>query len=259
MTGFHRHRLNNNKVQDPFSGNTARSYNNFIFDAITPSILTLKHSSILDVGCGYGGLGRKLKGTIEHCEIRLTGLEIEPTKAAVARMFYDQVLEIDAENLGKESSHYIEEADYVVLGDVLEHLKDPWIFLSEYGRKMKAGSRLVMSIPCITSLDTVAGILSGRFSYATDGIFDFTHLRFFGPEDILEMASLSLIDFRVEKIIRNISPESISLLHGIVNQPESKQKIELGEGISLELRKIEKKTLERLVTRGLIILAQKNA
>jgi hypothetical protein len=66
--------------------------------------------------------------------------------------------------------------DVVLLGDVLEHLRDPWATL----RALTAlGGRIVLSVPNVAHWTGRRALLRGRFPYAEHGLFDRTHLRFF--------------------------------------------------------------------------------
>src|SRR6266581_49228 len=76
---------------------------------------------ILDLGCGAGRLGDRLReaGKVEQ----IFGVEMCPTAAEEAAQIYTRVLVGDAEHVELD---FATGFDYVVCGDILEHLKDPY-------------------------------------------------------------------------------------------------------------------------------------
>ena len=88
---------------------------------------------VLDVGCGTGQLGRLLRARGHH----VTGVELIPEAAAVARTYLDHVAVADIEaGFPFPPASF----DAVIFADVLEHLVDPWRTLR--GRGPSARGRL---------------------------------------------------------------------------------------------------------------------
>ncbi|MGH9440368.1 MAG: class I SAM-dependent methyltransferase, partial [Terriglobia bacterium] len=80
---------------------------------------------ILDVGCAEGMLGESLKKQGLAGEV--IGIELVSDVAKVASARIDRVIcgdieTIDRDGLGLEAKSF----DYIICGDVLEHLRDPW-------------------------------------------------------------------------------------------------------------------------------------
>ena len=71
------------------------------------------------------------------------------------------------------------ELDAIVLGDVLEHLRDPWAALTALAGLLSPSGRIVLSLPNIAVWNARRELARGRFPYADHGVFDRTHLRFF--------------------------------------------------------------------------------
>jgi 2-polyprenyl-3-methyl-5-hydroxy-6-metoxy-1,4-benzoquinol methylase len=69
--------------------------------------------------------------------------------------------------------------DFVVLGDVLEHLADPWEALRLVRGLLSPGGVAVVSVPNVAAWPVRLGLLAGSFEYRDFGILDRTHLRFF--------------------------------------------------------------------------------
>ena len=82
------------------------------------------------------------------------------------------------------------------MGDVLEHLKDPWAILGNIKENLKPDGYVVASIPNIAHGAIRLALLEGRFDYTSLGILDDTHLRFFTRESIFELFRKSWLLYR---------------------------------------------------------------
>lgn len=136
---------------------------------------------VLDVGCAEGATVRALRAM--HPEIVAEGLEVDPRSAAAARAHLDRVLEGDASTLLPRLVHEGATYDLVLLGDVLEHLVDPWNAL-ECVRRLCPQGHVVVSLPNVAHLSTLLSLIEGRWPYRERGIHDRTHLRWFGIENL---------------------------------------------------------------------------
>lgn len=138
---------------------------------------------ILDLGCGAGQLGRVLRETNKASE--LVGVEIYPMAAEKAEKYYNKIYQDNVESL---SLPYVEYFDYVICGDILEHLIDPWFMLTKINKMLKSGGMLVCSIPNIRYWKIIATlVLNGTWEYTEAGILDSTHLRFFTKSSFIDM------------------------------------------------------------------------
>jgi SAM-dependent methyltransferase len=141
--------------------------------------------SILEFGCGEAPLGAALKAR-QKC--RVVGIEIDPRAAAVAQKRIDDVFLGDA----REIIAIIEEKfDWIIGGDIVEHLDEPWSFLSELRRVSAPGGHLLLSIPNLANAAVVADLLRGRFDYVYMGLTCVGHLRFFTRRTIEEMLTIA--------------------------------------------------------------------
>lgn len=78
--------------------------------------------------------------------------------------------------------------DYIVCADVLEHLIDPWIVLSDLVSFLKPGGRIMVSLPNVRHWSIwLPLILRGHWEYRESGIMDRTHLRFFTRFSAIEL------------------------------------------------------------------------
>jgi 2-polyprenyl-3-methyl-5-hydroxy-6-metoxy-1,4-benzoquinol methylase len=146
---------------------------------------------ILDLGCGTGRLGYQLREMNKVSE--LVGVEVFPPAAQEAEECYNKVYCIDVESL---TLPYAEYFDYVICGDVLEHLCDPWAMLLKINKMLKGDGSLICSIPNIRHYKIIMDLLlKGRWEYSETGIMDASHLRFFTKSSFLK--ALADANFRV--------------------------------------------------------------
>jgi|GEM_PF-441138 len=146
--------------------------------------------SILEFGCGEGALGEALK---KRQDCRVVGIELDPSAGVVARQRLDAVLAGDVRELVDNIS---EQFDWIVGGDILEHLDEPWTFLARLKRVATPGGRLLLSLPNISSWPIVEDLIRGRFDYVYMGILCAGHVRFFTRqtiEDMLEMSGWGVV------------------------------------------------------------------
>jgi 2-polyprenyl-3-methyl-5-hydroxy-6-metoxy-1,4-benzoquinol methylase len=133
--------------------------------------------TLLDVGCAFGGYGKRLKEI--RPDIWLAGVELNPIMADSAKHWYDHVYSHPVEELCSEVSF-----DLINCGDVLEHLQDPWTMLRTFFELLNPGGRLVTSVPNVGHWSIVRDLLQGRFEYIPVGLLCITHIRWFTEESL---------------------------------------------------------------------------
>lgn len=136
---------------------------------------------VLEVGCGEGQLGRRLK----ECNQVVYGIEIDPSAARAAASVLDRVYTENVEEFEFNLSD--EFFDTIILGDVLEHLVDPWELLVKMKRHLAKEGVIISSIPNLQYFPILWDLIRGRFEYRTHGILDKTHLRFFTAKEVRKL------------------------------------------------------------------------
>lgn len=165
---------------------------------------TGKTAKVLDVGCWNGSLGRALMAA---CDVIVDGIEVSPLQGKLAlESGYRTVYTADLNTeIPKIDTRY----DFVLFGDVLEHLIDPWQALAMLSRLGKPDGRILLSIPNVGfALNRITHLL-GRWDYRDYGIMDRTHLRFFTYSTMLalvESADLKLTQAYGFSGLYNYSP-----------------------------------------------------
>ena len=181
----YRHRME--RVLDATDGPrpSRRPTSSAYYQFARPDILRLvpeNSERILDVGCGAGRMGEALKAR-QKCSV--VGLETDPQPAREARQWIDEVFVADAEKPVTDLKG--RSFDCIVLGDVLEHFRDPEQTLSRLVSHLEPDGTVVASIPNVRNTSVLQGLGSGFWSYEPAGILDRDHARFFALGDMLHL------------------------------------------------------------------------
>ena len=156
--------------------------------------------NVLEVGCACGASLLEVKNRYPNA--KLYGIEIDKFSASIAKKFAD----VRAEDIEKSALSYEENFfDYIILGDVLEHLIDPGKVLENLKKYLKEDGKIISSIPNIMHFTVVRSLMNGRWKYEDAGILDKTHLRFFTKAEIIDMFGKN--GFNVVSMLANKLPE----------------------------------------------------
>jgi len=136
-----------------------------ILDAIPPG------SRVLDLGCSQGLLARPLR----EKGARTTGVDIRPREQVALDLdgYHRRDLE---EPLELPEGRVF---DYVVISDVLEHVRNRQQLLRSARRHLKPEGRLLISTPNVAIWFYRLSLLVGRFEYGPRGVLDETHVHLF--------------------------------------------------------------------------------
>jgi 2-polyprenyl-3-methyl-5-hydroxy-6-metoxy-1,4-benzoquinol methylase/glycosyltransferase involved in cell wall biosynthesis len=151
---------------------------------------------VLDIGCSQGYLGYALKAFgLEVC-----GVEPSAQAATVAGTRIDHVYHCTLAAFLTEHAPHVGKFDYLIFGDVLEHLIDPETTLLQCHHLLLPDGAVIASIPNIAHMATRLMLLGGRWDYADFGLMDRTHLRFFTRSTLVDLFTSS--SYRIESIDR---------------------------------------------------------
>lgn len=144
----------------------------------SPHSLALKHvsggSRVLDVGCASGYMAEAL----HHKGCRITGVDQFPLPALPGKAQPDEFIQYD---LDRPFSFETDGFDYVLLLDIIEHLRSPEGFLESLRNSIThvEETTVIVSTGNVAFLITRAMLLLGLFNYGARGILDLTHTRLF--------------------------------------------------------------------------------
>lgn len=137
---------------------------------------------VLEVGCGMGATLGAIK--YKYPNSYVYGIEVIESVAKLGNVNFDIICEdVEEAILPFEEEKF----DYIIFGDVLEHLKYPEKVLNEMKRYLKPEGCVIASIPNLMNAETIYQLLHGFFPYEDSGIRDRTHLRFFTYYEIVNM------------------------------------------------------------------------
>lgn len=168
-------------------------------DASHQKILALvdrDRQRILDVGCGAGYLAEAL--AVRDNEV--VGIDARRVPGVEARVARFEQVDLDHEPIPEPAEPY----GWVVLADVLEHLREPDELLARCHKLLADDGHLIVSVPNVAHWSTRLSLLLGRFDYTARGILDRTHLRFYTLSSITR--TLERAGFTVERVETTAPP-----------------------------------------------------
>lgn len=136
-----------------------------------------KDSVVLEVGTSHGHMTKYLK---EELNCNVTGIEIDPEAAKDASQYTSDFFVIDIDNVELldnkiKDDHY----DYIIMCDVIEHVRDTTNILKTLGKKLKTSGLFLLSVPNVAHNIVLMQILKNEFNYQDVGMMDNTHIRWF--------------------------------------------------------------------------------
>lgn len=154
-------------------------------------------SKVLDIGCACGDLGAALQSTKE--QIALYGMEYNAESIGIAMQTgaYEKIwqLDLNTSNL-QEFAEHANSFDYIIFGDVLEHILYPQEVLQQFIQLLKPNGKLLLSLPNIAHASIKANLLVDNFDYTEIGLLDKTHIKFFTHKSIVTF--LTAIHLKIE-------------------------------------------------------------
>ena len=149
-------------------------------------------SRVLDLGCSQG----LLAGPLREKGVAVVGVDVrEPSEVAEElEAYYQRDLE---EPLDLPTGRVF---DYVVVSDVIEHLRNRTELLRGARRYLREGGRLIISTPNVALWFYRLSLLIGRFEYGPRGVLDETHVHLFTRASFrrqVEKAGFHVLEQRV--------------------------------------------------------------
>lgn len=170
------------------------------------------NKTVLEVGCNTGYLSRVMQQ--RGCQV--TGVEVDEAAARLARPFCRRVIVGDVERLDWKMLLGGELFDVITFGDVLEHLRAPEAVLNQLRDYLAPAGYIVVSLPNIAHGSVRLSLLLGRFDYASLGVLDETHLRFYTRETAQQL--LASGGFEISDVWSVAEPISPTLIDQVLSR-----------------------------------------
>ena len=158
---------------------------------------------VLEIGCDCGVNLLWVKNHYPNAD--LYGVEINASAARIANC----IARVTMGNIEERQMDFGGITfDYIIFGDVLEHLRDPEGTLTYCKGFLNEGGSILASIPNVMHVSVVRDLINGNFTYADQGLLDRTHIHFFTYKEILRMlmrTGLEAVDIRMA--INGVSQE----------------------------------------------------
>lgn len=197
------------------------------------AMIDVSGARVLELGCASGSLARGLLRSGKAAYV--DGIEVDRESAQTAAEDLRRVWHSDLNDFDFDSIE--QDYDLLVAADVLEHLQDPWVVLSNAVSRLESGGLVLLSVPNIRYYRVLYDLsVKGRFEYVEDGILDRTHLRFFTRHSVGEMlrfAELSPVEVRMADCGRRGVRRVIGIL-GDASSPQVYALARKGDGVQAD-------------------------
>jgi len=171
----------------------------------------IPNSSVLECGCAHGRMTKYLKETL-NCTVYIVEHNEKAGKQAsqwADRSFYGKYwgdLERDdffthVYNCG------INNLDYIIFADVLEHLHNPEEILNKSKSLLKENGSIWISIPNVAHNAILIDLWNNKFTYRETGLLDKTHIKFFtyfSLKEMIEKCGLQIVnEINLQNVLEN--------------------------------------------------------
>lgn len=164
--------------------------------------------SVLEIGCDCGATLLEIRN--RYPQAAVYGVELNEKAAIVA----SHVASVQVKNIEEQNLEFATQAfDYIIFGDVLEHLHDPLKTIQYCRRFLKDEGYILASIPNLMHISVLEGLLRGNFTYTETGLLDKTHIHFFTFNEIVRMFNAGGYEIEdMRPVIFPVSAEQESLI-----------------------------------------------
>ena len=128
------------------------------------------HSSVIDLGAGPGVVAKALRD--KGCQVAVVDQTPLVSDSGEAHFFQ--------QDLDDPLRFHIHAYQHILLLDMLEHLRNPELFLQRLRKQFTHDPKtVIITTPNIAFLPERLMLLAGQFNYGKTGILDLTHTRLF--------------------------------------------------------------------------------
>lgn len=181
---------------------------------------TKEDIAVLEIGCDCGATLMEIKNRYPGAKVY--GSEINERSAEIASHFAKvEVNNIEEQNLAFPKKMF----DYIIFGDVLEHLHNPLETVSYCREFLREGGMIIASIPNVMHVSVMEGLLHGNFTYKPTGLLDKTHIHLFTYKEIVRMfhsCGFDIIDMAFTRV--TITEEQSALIDRLLELGEDAER-----------------------------------
>lgn len=172
---------------------------------------------VLEIGCGGGATLARIQYQFPNAKVK--GIELMENVAKLGMNQIDIIQgNIETMQIPYEKNYF----DYIIFGDVLEHLYAPDEVLRKLKVYLREGGQFLCSIPNLMHKSVILPLLRGQFQYVDAGILDRTHIRFFTLSSIIDMlrrCGLVMTDINYKTVSIDLAEDYQELLDGLYSLP----------------------------------------
>lgn len=150
--------------------------------------------NVLEVGCDCGATLLEIKNFFPN--VHVFGSELNDSAASIASC----AATVCVNNIEEQNLPFKEKMDYIIFGDVLEHLRNPLATIQYCQTILKENGCIIASIPNVMHISVIKDLLNGNFTYTETGLLDKTHIHLFTFNEIIRMFRQG--NYEVEKVNR---------------------------------------------------------
>jgi glycosyltransferase involved in cell wall biosynthesis len=133
-------------------------------------------AKVLDIGSGPGGLGSELRK--KGCDVTVVD-QYAPKEGDV---------HVIVQDLEAPPTFDVGRFEYLLMLDIIEHLRDPEEFLERLRQQFKhEPKKLILTTPNVAFIAQRLMLVAGQFNYGKAGILDRTHTRLFTFRSIVQL------------------------------------------------------------------------
>lgn len=177
-----------------------------------------KKINVLEIGCGCGATLSHIRKLYSNSNVY--GIELVEDVANLGK-FMANIITGNFEEMD-ELPYEEESLDYVICGDVLEHLRDPYGAMKKIRKYMKKDGKIITSIPNLMNMSIIVNLLKGYFTYREAGLLDKTHIHLFTKSEIVKMfleCGYRITDLAGRNYYETDLSDSTELVDAIYNLP----------------------------------------
>lgn len=164
----------------------AKKDKNYLLEEIIAIFCKEKKGRVLDLGCGDGDYSVRLKEL---------GFDVKAADLDIARFKNSGKIDFQECDVSKKLPFADSSFDYILLAEVVEHLKNPYDVIREIGRVLKKEGKLVLSTPNVLNMKSrMRYLIEGSYEFFREPLLEQSH----NPKEVI--FNLHVIPWRYHEL-----------------------------------------------------------